>query len=363
MPIGISLRRVAVLAATLLGIGALQASAEDAMPPGTGPASSDASWQGGPWEAFQSSTGKSAFSSGDHRVVVERATGDNVSLVRTTDLSPVPATMICTFDFAVRATGSKSPMAQTFRIGTGFTAGDGDETNGRTFARLGVGMLGSASYLLRDLESGRISATLEGTQAITWALNHSGSALEYPAPDGTTESIGNARMDVWVGRIKVFDDAAATNANVAMTDLKWFWNAGTGTTSIQRLSLRTFDGTPIASGTPSAVIALPVTSASPEPVAEAPRVDLYRPTPNPFEGTTRFDYAVPAGASRISIGVYDVAGRRVRGLMEGLQSPGRYRASWDGLGDDGARARDGVYFLRAAIGTDVRMLRVVYLQK
>ena len=50
------------------------------------------------------------------------------------------------------------------------------------------------------------------------------------------------------------------------------------------------------------------------------------------------------------IAVYDLAGRKVRELMRGPQSPGTLRVLWDGRGDDGAPVRSGVYMVRGLIG-------------
>jgi hypothetical protein len=80
-------------------------------------------------------------------------------------------------------------------------------------------------------------------------------------------------------------------------------------------------------------------------------LELYRPTPNPFANTTTIAYAVnQAEGADVSIGIYDVAGRRVRSLVSGYQSAGRYEVVWDGRGDDGAGVARGVYFLRAYVG-------------
>jgi len=46
--------------------------------------------------------------------------------------------------------------------------------------------------------------------------------------------------------------------------------------------------------------------------------------------------------------VYDVVGRRVRTIENGIIPPGRYVRIWDGLGASGAQARSGAYFIRFA---------------
>ena len=94
-------------------------------------------------------------------------------------------------------------------------------------------------------------------------------------------------------------------------------------------------------------------------------LELYRPTPNPFTGTTSIAYAVNASeGADVQIGIYNVAGRQMRSLVSGFQAAGRYQVSWDGRSDDGASATHGVYFLRAFVGGQRvdAVSRILYLR-
>jgi hypothetical protein len=75
--------------------------------------------------------------------------------------------------------------------------------------------------------------------------------------------------------------------------------------------------------------------------------------PNPFRSSVAFDLAVPASAfARLEI--YDVGGRRVRTLQNGILAPGHHTRAWDGLTASGTPARTGVYFARfAAAGVEL----------
>jgi len=168
-------------------------------------------------------------------------------------------------------------------------------------------------------------------------------------------------MDVWVGRTKVFDDIAVTNATSSMTNLKWFWGSGSGTTMFGYFQVATLPAlderrgmaaSPVAGSEPASEVSAPSESGS---------LELYRATPNPFARTMRFAYAIEGHAERADIGMYDVAGRRIRTFVAGTQGVGHYEVSWDGRADDGVRARAGVYFLRAAVGPTTKIARVVYL--
>jgi hypothetical protein len=93
-------------------------------------------------------------------------------------------------------------------------------------------------------------------------------------------------------------------------------------------------------------------------------LELYRPSPNPFSQTTTIAYAVNASAGAdVQIGIYDVAGRLVRRLVNGFQAAGRYTAVWDGRSDGGVSVTQGVYFLRAMVaGQSVGQSRVLYVR-
>jgi PKD repeat protein len=91
-------------------------------------------------------------------------------------------------------------------------------------------------------------------------------------------------------------------------------------------------------------------------------LSLSRPSPNPFSGTTQVRYSVNGPATQVEIAVFDVAGRRVRNLVSGVQGPGHYTASWDGRSDRGDRVAQGVYFLIASVGDQKQLVRVAHLR-
>jgi hypothetical protein len=75
--------------------------------------------------------------------------------------------------------------------------------------------------------------------------------------------------------------------------------------------------------------------------------------PNPFNPTTAIAYAIPGNvdgaaidATYVRLHVYDIRGRRVATLVNGVQKPGRYTAVWDGRDTTGHSAPSGVYFYR-----------------
>jgi flagellar basal-body rod modification protein FlgD len=63
----------------------------------------------------------------------------------------------------------------------------------------------------------------------------------------------------------------------------------------------------------------------------------------------------------VRLTIHDVAGRRVRKLIDGTRSSGRHDVRWDGRDDAGQAVAAGVYLARvvAAGGMDYRKLVLV----
>jgi hypothetical protein len=66
--------------------------------------------------------------------------------------------------------------------------------------------------------------------------------------------------------------------------------------------------------------------------------------PNPGIRVMSIRYQL-ARDSRVSVLMYDAAGRLVRSLADGHQQPGYYTVTWDGRDDQGRRVPAGVYFV------------------
>jgi hypothetical protein len=75
--------------------------------------------------------------------------------------------------------------------------------------------------------------------------------------------------------------------------------------------------------------------------------------PNPFNPSTTIEFDVPesgkAGA-RVRLDIFDIRGKLVRTLVDGMKSPGRHRAQWDGRDSQQRRIASGVYLCRFAAG-------------
>ncbi|MGH7730245.1 MAG: S8 family serine peptidase [Candidatus Eiseniibacteriota bacterium] len=79
--------------------------------------------------------------------------------------------------------------------------------------------------------------------------------------------------------------------------------------------------------------------------------------PNPTEGPTLIEYAVPR-ASEVSVVMFDLQGREVATLASGLHPVGRFQVTWSGE-VNGGPAPAGIYFLRMRAPGMAQTRRVV----
>ncbi len=89
---------------------------------------------------------------------------------------------------------------------------------------------------------------------------------------------------------------------------------------------------------------------------------LHPCAPNPFNPNTTIRYDVPSNGARVAITIFDVAGRRVRALVDGARPAGQQRVSWDGRDDAGRTVASGVYFYRMSSGSFTQTRKMVLLK-
>lgn len=90
-------------------------------------------------------------------------------------------------------------------------------------------------------------------------------------------------------------------------------------------------------------------AGTPTPVGDTPAagIVLEQNAPNPFGSTTRIAFGVDANApARVSLEIFDAAGRRVRALVTDEAVSGQQTVGWDGRDDRGQAVASGVYFYR-----------------
>ncbi|MFH2051520.1 MAG: right-handed parallel beta-helix repeat-containing protein [bacterium] len=74
--------------------------------------------------------------------------------------------------------------------------------------------------------------------------------------------------------------------------------------------------------------------------------------PNPFNPRTTFSFSL-ASEDRVTLAVFDLRGREVRTVLDGVLPAGTYsdQYGWDGTGPGGSMMPSGVYFLRMVTGS------------
>jgi hypothetical protein len=82
--------------------------------------------------------------------------------------------------------------------------------------------------------------------------------------------------------------------------------------------------------------------------------------PNPFNPATTLAFSIK-DAGHVSLTIYDVAGRRVRELVNERRDRGAYKIPWNGENDSGQRVSSGVYFYKLVVGsfTDTKKMTIL----
>ncbi len=78
--------------------------------------------------------------------------------------------------------------------------------------------------------------------------------------------------------------------------------------------------------------------------------------PNPFNPATTLKFTTGL-AGRVTVTVFDVAGRKVRDLLDEVLPAGGHEVRWRGQDDKGRAAATGIYFLRVKAGDQVQVVR------
>jgi len=84
------------------------------------------------------------------------------------------------------------------------------------------------------------------------------------------------------------------------------------------------------------------------------------PRPNPLSHGTQFHFELPQAAP-VTLEIFDLGGRRVATVVDGVRGPGRYDARWSATSDRGGRVAAGLYFARFSTHGLARTLRLVVL--
>lgn len=132
------------------------------------------------------------------------------------------------------------------------------------------------------------------------------------------------------------------------------WKLAENPASAQEVVFRDFTFRPAAAAT---AVADGDGSAAPA----APAGPVLTVAPNPFNPQTTLRFTLAADGPT-TLDVYDLAGRRVRTLLDGHLVAGEHRVTWDGRDDGGRAVASRVYLIRLRSG-DVADVRRVALAR
>ena len=83
--------------------------------------------------------------------------------------------------------------------------------------------------------------------------------------------------------------------------------------------------------------------------------------PNPFNPSTQIQYALPK-ESRVVISIYDLTGRKVRTLVNGIQSAGYRTVSWNATNEMGRPVSAGMYIYSIQAGDFIQNRKMVLMK-
>ncbi len=192
-----------------------------------------------------------------------------------------------------------------------------------------------------------LAATGNDSVRFTW-----NAAIDPDGDDLTYELAVNATPTFDPGS-EVFHASGLTSTSQ--------WATGFAPNSTYYWCVSATDGLVSRSSTPAFAAFSTAPDSSLVPVVAFPSAfTVGHPAPNPFTSHSQIAFALPT-SERVSVRIYDLRGRLVKTLLDGVQSSGRQFVIWDGRDHAGQKVASGVYFAHVVSrqGARVRRLLVV----
>jgi hypothetical protein len=178
-----------------------------------------------------------------------------------------------------------------------------------------------------------------------YGFDPDGTALPFfPVPmDGAVES-SPAVHDL--DRDHDYDVIVGTNAGVAVIDIKDGFDPLVGIGALWRMDR----ANPYRTGVYDDITINVEEGEIDRPAARTGVFFLGMSRPNPTRGLSTISFAVPE-EGKVSLEVYNSAGRKVKTLVSDVLSAGSHAVDWDGRDDLGRKLANGVYFYRLEAST------------
>lgn len=84
--------------------------------------------------------------------------------------------------------------------------------------------------------------------------------------------------------------------------------------------------------------------------------------PNPFLSETSIEYELSQG-TQVSLVIYDVLGREINTLVDGVQSAGKKRILWNGTDGDALKVNAGMYICILRMGNQISSQKMLLIEK
>ncbi|MFC1574263.1 FlgD immunoglobulin-like domain containing protein, partial [Candidatus Latescibacterota bacterium] len=104
-----------------------------------------------------------------------------------------------------------------------------------------------------------------------------------------------------------------------------------------------------------------ITTSVDEDETKPEPLPLIRSYPNPFNPTTTIEFKLPE-TGMAALFIYNIAGQKVRELLDGYKPAGLHRVVWDGTDEDGNAVSAGVYIARLKAGDVVGTGKMVLVR-
>jgi hypothetical protein len=103
-----------------------------------------------------------------------------------------------------------------------------------------------------------------------------------------------------------------------------------------------------------------LTAVEPER-SDLPSITTVQSYPNPFNATTRIEYALKERAE-VQLDVYDMGGKLTKIVVRGIRSEGHHVDQWDGTSENGLPTASGVYLCRLRVANEIRVIRLLLIR-
>ena len=90
-------------------------------------------------------------------------------------------------------------------------------------------------------------------------------------------------------------------------------------------------------------------------------VRLFQNAPNPFSDQTAISYQLPK-SGQVKLNVYNIAGQKVKTLVDEAQQAGSYTIKWDRHDNKGRQVSAGVYIYHLSIGDQTQTRKMIVLK-